>query len=763
MRRSRVFLACLFAIGSPPAPAAISPVKISIKDAGMYAITFAQLSTLGIDTGAIDRDHLTLRHRDQPIAIRIDGDRILFYAQGIAADDPDFPETDLNVYWLEEGADPGVRMALAPVASASTDSPWTTTAHVEIDRIYDAGRDFPDNVTQRLFMAGPLHANEEATIHFKPSQNVAQPIKIVATLQGKTDDPSVNPDHRTLLRLNNCTLGQGQSWDGMSRFQQVETVPAGCLLDGDNTLTLKSLGGTGAAVDSVYLDSVDVSYIQTTKAKGDQLVFVGDPPVTLGGFLNANIDVYSITDPNKPRFVTGATIAASDGAYSVSFEDSGQRERYFVLSSPAYRKLDLKYLEVRRPFPVLKTPDHQVDYIMISHPDLIPALLPLADWRRRQGLRVEVVDVTEIYDEFNGGIVSAQAIKDFLDYAYHDWNSSGPPPGYVLLAGTATVTSKSEFPGGWPTYVPTHFQRAFDGAMIPSDSWFVAVDGSDDLPDMFIGRLPVTPATIAGVISKIISYDRPGTGDTAWRNRTLFIADDDPTDPDMTAAFQTASASMAAILRPQYSTGLYYLGRDNAIGDPATVINGDIIDGNVVTTYTGHGTSSQWSIDALVTSDEAYALGNLDKLTFVVALNCLNGYFILPTRAHNKLSLASAFVTAPRGGAIAVWAATYLGFTADHRVMGEQLFTAIKQQGSQRLGAVTTGARIRALSLGANPDTIDSYVYFGDPATVIASRTTAGSNGGGSGGGGGAMDDWSLIVLLSIARLRLRRRTNSQY
>lgn len=90
--------------------------------------------------------------------------------------------------------------------------------------------------------------------------------------------------------------------------------------------------------------------------------------------------------------------------------------------------------------------------------------------------------------------------------------------------------------------------------------------------------------------------------------------------------------------------------------------------------------------------------------------------------AANKLSLAEAFVTSNKGGAIAAWAASYLGFTPDHRIIAKKLFASIKQQGNQRPGAVTTQARIQALSAGAGGDTLDSYDFFGDPATALISQ-----------------------------------------
>ena len=53
----------------------------------------------------------------------------------------------------------------------------------------------------------------------------------------------------------------------------------------------------------------------------------------------------------------------------------------------------------------------------------------LAALRQSQGLRVKVVDVQDIYDEFSYGMVTPQAIKDFLTYAYENWAAPAPQLG----------------------------------------------------------------------------------------------------------------------------------------------------------------------------------------------------------------------------------------------------------------------------------------------------------------------------------------------
>jgi hypothetical protein len=738
--------------------------------ARMYTISGADLSTKGIDIFRINPRNLLLRHKGTVVAIRVigeedgvfnSGDRIIFYAAGIGWDDPLSELTDTNVYWLEESPTPGARMIEANGSPGSASVPLLSLAnstritdHIERDDVYIPGVNFPFTA-ERWFMAGPVQAGypyNTVSLDFALSQDVdiTQSATITVHYQGATDT-AFDPDHHSQITVvNACVINSGQTWNGFAAFVQSATIPAGCLNTGNNTVSLYNVGDTGAIVDGWYVDSLDLQYQQASQTTQDVITFNATPPVAVNGFSTGQVAVYAITDPAKVRYLNNPVIAADADGYRVSFADPDYRpdieERYQVLSVSQYQfPVDLIVDETS----LLKSTHHAVDYIMISHPELIDSLQPLAEHRRADGFRVEVVDVTDIYDEFSAGLQTDQAIKDFLSYAYYNWQVK---PAYVLLFGDATVSFKNVFSDQVPTYIPTHFYRAYDGSMMPSDAWFVTVDGDDPLPDMFIGRLPVTPANATIVVQKIIGYDQP-VNDTRWMREVVFIADNDKSVDEDISVFEEVSNEMAGILSPQYNINKVYLGQVNLdrqggdlITDKRNAVVNHLKNGNVITTYAGHGTARQWAAEGLFYSKDVDKATNPDRLTFMVALNCLSGYFVRPTNDPvNQLSLAEAFVTSSKGGAVAAWAASYLGFTSDHRVIAKKLFSSIKQQGSRRLGAVTTEARIQALADGASEDTLDSYIFFGDPATALASQRITGSSSSSSGGG----MLWLLVLLLS--------------
>ena len=111
-----------------------------------------------------------------------------------------------------------------------------------------------------------------------------------------------------------------------------------------------------------------------------------------------------------------------------------------------------------------------------------------------------IVDIDEVYDQFDYGIFSPFAIQKFLRHTYTHWRS--PKPTYVLLVGDAHYDYKRAIVklyrealnrdyNLYPIYVPTFHGWAPASGETAMDHRFVTVSGDDPLPDMFIGRLPV--------------------------------------------------------------------------------------------------------------------------------------------------------------------------------------------------------------------------------------------------------------------------------
>ena len=104
-------------------------------------------------------------------------------------------------------------------------------------------------------------------------------------------------------------------------------------------------------------------------------------------------------------------------------------------------------------------------------------------------------------------IFNPRAIRDFLKYAYENW--ARPAPTYVLLLGDAYQDYKDNLHNGTRNYVPSRNIESTLFGEVSSDNWFVTINGSDSLPDMFIGRLVAqTPQEASIMVTKVLGYER---------------------------------------------------------------------------------------------------------------------------------------------------------------------------------------------------------------------------------------------------------------
>jgi hypothetical protein len=131
--------------------------------------------------------------------------------------------------------------------------------------------------------------------------------------------------------------------------------------------------------------------------------------------------------------------------------------------------------------------------------------------------------------------------------------------------------------------------------------------------------------------------------------------------------------------------------------------------GQTLINYVGHGSVAVWH-DNLLTSDEARVLDN-DRYGLVVSMTCLNGFFDDPS----ELAMAEAFLEAPAGGAVAVWASSALTESKDQAPIDEALVQLLFSGTPITLGDATRAAKAAA----SNMDVRRTWILFGDPTTRL--------------------------------------------
>jgi hypothetical protein len=351
------------------------------------------------------------------------------------------------------------------------------------------------------------------------------------------------------------------------------------------------------------------------------------------------------------------------------------------------------------------------DYVLIAPGDLLGAVRPLLNQRQLQGLRVAAVDVQDIYDEFGDGRVDPEAIRAFVAYSYQYW--APPALSYVVLVGDGHYDFLDHYGYGAANYVPPYLGM-FDPwwGETAADNRYAAVVGDDVLPDVMLGRLPVTsPAEAAAVAAKIVAYERepmPGV----WNARHVFVAD----RIDVAGNFRRdLEEAIAAFIRdPWVGVRIY---RDDL---PASVARENILaawdHGALLISYMGHSFWHGWSEDILLHVSDVPTLRNGQRLPVMLSMTCFTGFYHHPEYG----TLDEELVRHQGGGAIGALGSSGLGLQSGHRRLHQGFYRVALGDSTVQFGRAVVAAK---LDLHAQTDAydelLDTYHLFGDPAMAL--------------------------------------------
>ena len=750
----------------PPTPG----YRIAVESEGIYQLTYADLVSATLPVASIDPRTFKMYNLGQELAIQVigeadgrfdHGDSIVFYGRGVNT-----RYTTRNIYWLTYGGANGKRMAdQQSVAGGTAATSFTDTIHIEQNLKYISTLPMADGYdhwydNQITVLAGATGGRNYGFTVANPASG-----SYSATLEVMLGALPAGAHHLRLYVGQTSNLRKvldTSNWYDKTMYHTTVSFPQDYLVAGSNVVRVEIVNDRTAGVEIVHPDWLEISYRRGFTVTGDYLAFGGDQAgrwrFTLEGFSTADVDAYDVTDPTAvKRIVPGAALntlylplvmrnvgaatalaghaAAPTAAFTFAANQAGPR-RYVALTA-AKRKTPAAIQAVQTPDDLLRT-SNRADYLIISHPDFLDALDPLAAQRTTQGLAVKKINVQDVYDQFGYGMMSAEAIHAFLAYAYARWQT--PRPAYVLLVGDGTYDLRSYLGTSRPTYLPPYL------AMIPddpdtgesvADNRFVTITPGDRLPDMHIGRFPVNSAAEAAVmVSKTLGYENsPAPGD--WTQHVLFVADD-PTlqgggdfygySDTIADGYDDPPTNTIKYLPAPYTSTKVYMGNNTdpratcPTEDPSSVCRQNAINainaGALMVSYIGHGTKTDWSSKRIMDLTALASLTNADKLTIMLPMTCDNGYFAQTTAD----SFGEASVRMNGGGAVASWSPTGFGLASGHDLMERGFFLAVFHDHATRIGAATTAGKVYLVqnaAPGRYLDLLDTYLLLGDPALRI--------------------------------------------
>jgi len=710
MRLPPLLLALLIpGVVSTTAAVEAEAFKLSLEETGIYRVDYEELEAAGLDhTVASAGLSLSVGGRVVPLWIEDGGDgdfgpgdHVEFLGDRLAGQVGHFNDfSRFNVYWLETRS-PEARGAVRsepepPACEPTQASGLWGLEHFEQDKLRVRLRSQAGTRPEIWYWARLAHADKEAfdvPLHLADLDLESEtPVELRLHFKGISRVPhkagdGVATDHVVEVQVDGQVWGTG-AWDNSSDGYLLDgiEVPASELAAGASVQVKvpKRRGEDGWAIDVSMLNWIEVAYPRRSS-------------VTAGLDLRlaAGADSLCLAPAGT------ATVMTPDGR-RLSF---GGRRRLpaDLAGGPTTAVARLALGELRRVEQVvaekasdLAGTERQADYLMISHPSLLSAASGLAEFHGARGLSVELIDVTDIYDEFNYGVVDPSAIRAFLAHAYHAWQE--PRPRFVLLVGDASWDLSDEpvddanyanmsfelareygrrgrrspgnhqfsrqriraydeaGPATWRNLIPTWAHGTLDGPAA-SDNWFVNVEGNAR-PEMAIGRFPVvTPEEVLGIVEKTLAFARRSAGEDP---AALMVTD------HYDASKGHADVLAARLEEEGFSTTRIYPQVDGPASRQHLLTVVDAFDlGPDLVYFVGHGGRYEWRTGRADLSGQTdlFTLDHLDQLAeqesghlpVVLSVACYSAPFDHP----GADSIGEKLLRVPGRGAVAVVAAAW--------------------------------------------------------------------------------------------------------
>jgi hypothetical protein len=277
---------------------------------------------------------------------------------------------------------------------------------------------------------------------------------------------------------------------------------------------------------------------------------------------------------------------------------------------------------------------------------------------------------------------------------------------YVVLLGDATDDPRHFLSTSWNAPLPA-LRVKTSYLWTASDSLLGAVNGTDALPDLAIGRLPAqTPEEAERLVEKVLSWEERGQG---LSGEAVLVAD----NPDAGGDFEADVAEVKAQELSGRATRVLKL---SELGSGTRGAIQAAFDGGAgLLSYVGHGGAAVWASENVWNTWDVASLRAQSEQPFVLTLNCLNGYFVAP----NFDSLSEALVKAEGRGAIGALSPSGLSLDGPAHAYHRAVVGELASERHERLGDAVVAAQKAYAETGLMPELLAVYQLLGDPAMLI--------------------------------------------
>jgi len=306
-----------------------------------------------------------------------------------------------------------------------------------------------------------------------------------------------------------------------------------------------------------------------------------------------------------------------------------------------------------------------------------PFVQELLEWRHKTGYIVNFASTSETGS-------SSTSIKNYIQNAYENWEN--PPEIVGLIGDTGGSYSIGYYTEGWSGY---------NGA---GDFPYCQLDGSDLLPEIFIGRISVNSSSdLSNVLNKTLAYEKASYLDitgTSWYERAALCG-----DPSSSGNSTMITNEYVENILEVY--GFEDVNTNFGNGNYDNWMEGELEDGNLYMNYRGYYGSSGFG------SSEINGANNGYKTPFASFITCGTGDFNYTCLSEELFRAGS--VSNPKGAVAAVGTATTGTHTLFNNIMSMGIFDGIFPKNLGTAGAAVANGRLSLL-----------YTYPDDPSNKVS-------------------------------------------
>ncbi len=653
--------------------------RFYVEDTGIFQLTKGFLNQLGINTNAVDPRSIKIYGNggqmvplsnavNYPIdpeenAIKVvgeedgsfdDNDYVLFYAEGPNGyhqrDYNQLFNSNVNLfadkiyYYINISPGNGKRIQTLNQPIGTPDIQINTFQDYQF---YEVDEHNMVKIGRRWFGDDFDIENERNYTFSFPNLVTTEPAIVEVSIGSVAEAPStlaitINGNPISTLNLPQVDLSS-------SVLGSIANFNNNVNLNGDEVSFDLVYDNSGNPVSKAYLDYINIEATRNLIFSGTQMPFKNTTVATIAG-----IAEYTISDASNVVEVWDVTDKFNVGSYSNSDQEAtfsfktsaGQLKNYIAYTNANFLQpgIDNTARVVNQNlkgtiFQNSQGSFEDVDYIILAKNGFVSQAERLAQINRDQyGLKVKVVRLDQIYNEFSTGNQDVAAIRNFVRYVYDNASTPDRRIKYLCLFGDASYDYKDRLSNNTNIVPPWYSENSVSLTnSFVSDDFYGMMDanegmmGNGDRLDIAVGRILAEDVQRAKeMVDKINAYYQEEAYGS-WRNNILLVSDD--VDIAWERILQETTDGIGVTLEQEkpflnvikiHSDAFQQ--ESSSAGDRYPAVNKALVDaievGALVVNYFGHGGEDGLAKERIFDKDDAQEVNNICKFNCFVTVTC---------------------------------------------------------------------------------------------------------------------------------------------